>query len=55
MLSHSEVLWTITGYRRIPTDDDEAEEIHLGTLEVLKDTGVFVESQEARDIFSVYF
>jgi trimethylamine--corrinoid protein Co-methyltransferase len=32
--------------------DDEAFEIHLGTLEVLKSTGVFVESQEAREIFS---
>jgi trimethylamine--corrinoid protein Co-methyltransferase len=30
--------------------DDEAYEIHLGTLEVLETTGVFVESQEARDI-----
>lgn len=32
--------------------DDEAYEIHLGTLEVLKTTGVFVESREARDIFA---
>ena len=31
--------------------DDEAYEIHLGTLEVLKTIGIFVESQEARDIF----
>jgi trimethylamine--corrinoid protein Co-methyltransferase len=31
--------------------DDECHEIHLATLEVLKDTGVFVESKEALDIF----
>jgi trimethylamine---corrinoid protein Co-methyltransferase len=30
--------------------DDEAHEIHLATLEVLKDTGVFVESEEAMEI-----
>ena len=32
--------------------DDEVQEIHLGTLEILKTTGVFVESEEAREIFS---
>ncbi len=32
--------------------DDELYEIHLGTLEVLKNTGVYVESEEAREIFS---
>jgi trimethylamine--corrinoid protein Co-methyltransferase len=31
--------------------DDEVHEIHLATLEVLKDTGVFVESDEALAIF----
>ena len=31
--------------------DDELYEIHLGTLEILKTTGVYVESEEARDIF----
>ena len=31
--------------------DDEVHEIHLATLEVLKDTGVFVESEEALAIF----
>jgi trimethylamine--corrinoid protein Co-methyltransferase len=31
--------------------DDEAHEIHLATLEVLKDVGVFVESDEAIEIF----
>ena len=31
--------------------DDEVHEIHLATLEVLKDTGVFVESEEALEIF----
>ncbi len=31
--------------------DDEVHEIHLATLEVLKDTGVFVESEEAMDVF----
>jgi len=28
--------------------DDEVYEIHLGTLEILKTTGVYVESEEAR-------
>ncbi len=31
--------------------DDEVHEIHLATLEVLKDTGVFVESDKAIEIF----
>ena len=31
--------------------DDELEEIHLGTLEVLSETGVFVEHEEALDAF----
>jgi trimethylamine---corrinoid protein Co-methyltransferase len=31
--------------------DDELHEIHLATLEVLKDTGVFVESEEAMEIY----
>lgn len=31
--------------------DDEVHEIHLGTLEVLKDVGIFVESQEALERF----
>ena len=31
--------------------DDEAHEIHLATLEVLRDTGVFVESEEAIAIY----
>lgn len=30
--------------------DDEANEIHLATLEVLKETGVFVESKEALEV-----
>ena len=30
--------------------DDEANEIHLATLEVLKETGVFVESEEALEV-----
>ncbi len=30
--------------------DDEAHEIHLATLEVLKQTGVFVESEEALEV-----
>lgn len=30
--------------------DDEAHEIHLATLEVLKETGVFVESEEALEV-----
>ena len=32
--------------------DDELYEIHLGTLEILKNTGVYVESEEAREIFA---
>ena len=31
--------------------DDELDDIHLGTLEVLEKTGLFVESDEALDIF----
>jgi len=31
--------------------DDEVHEIHLGTLEVLKDVGVFVENEEALERF----
>ncbi len=31
--------------------DDEVHEIHLGTLEILKDVGIFVESQEALERF----
>ena len=31
--------------------DDEVHEIHLGTLEVLKDVGIFVESEEALERF----
>lgn len=31
--------------------DDELEEIHYGTLEVLNDTGVFVEDENALDLF----
>jgi trimethylamine--corrinoid protein Co-methyltransferase len=31
--------------------DDEVHEIHLGTLEILKDVGIFVESEEALERF----
>ena len=31
--------------------DDEVHEIHLGTLEILKDVGVFVENEEALERF----
>ena len=31
--------------------DDELYEIHLATLEVLEKTGLFVEDEEALDIF----
>jgi len=31
--------------------DDEANEIHLATLEILRDTGVYVESEEAIEIY----
>ncbi len=33
--------------------EDELYEIHLGTLEILKTTGVYVESEEAREIFRI--
>ena len=36
---------------RVLTEDDLAD-IHLGTLEVLERTGVFVEDEEAREIFA---
>ena len=36
---------------RVLTDDDLAD-IHLGTIEVLERTGVFVEDEEAREIFA---
>lgn len=32
--------------------DDELEDIHLGTLEVLEKTGIFVESADALDVFA---
>lgn len=32
--------------------DDEIEDIHLGTLEVLENTGIFVENHEALDLFA---
>ena len=32
--------------------DDEANEIHLATLEVMKETGVFVESEEALEVLN---
>jgi trimethylamine---corrinoid protein Co-methyltransferase len=31
--------------------DDELEDIHLGTLEILEKTGIFIESEEALDMF----
>ena len=31
--------------------DDEAREIHLSTLEVMKDVGVFVENDKAMDVY----
>lgn len=31
--------------------DDELDEIHLGTLEVLNETGIFVEDKDALDLF----
>ncbi len=36
---------------RVLTDDDLAD-IHLGTLEVLERTGVFIEDDEAREVFA---
>ncbi|NLE21658.1 MAG: hypothetical protein GX624_02580 [Actinobacteria bacterium] len=36
---------------RVLTDDDLAD-IHLGTIEVLERTGVFVEDEEAREVFA---
>jgi trimethylamine---corrinoid protein Co-methyltransferase len=40
-----------SGFGLSTFSDDEAYEIHLATLEVLKTTGVFVESEEALEIF----
>ena len=31
--------------------DDEVREIHLSTLEVLKDVGIFVENDSAMDVY----
>jgi trimethylamine--corrinoid protein Co-methyltransferase len=39
------------GFRLEVFTDDELREIHLATLEVLGETGVFVEDAEAQDIF----
>ena len=33
--------------------EDQLQEIHLGTLEILKTTGVYVEAEEAREIFRI--
>jgi len=40
-----------TGFSLNVMTDDEVHEIHLGTLEVLKDVGIFVESEEALERF----
>ena len=40
-----------TGFSLNVMSDDEVHEIHLGTLEVLKDVGIFVESKEALERF----
>jgi len=40
-----------TGFSLNVLTDDECHEIHLATLEVLKETGVFVESKEALELF----
>jgi len=39
-----------SGFSMNVMTDDEAHEIHLATLEVLKQTGVFVESEEALEV-----
>jgi trimethylamine--corrinoid protein Co-methyltransferase len=40
------------GFRLEVFTEDELREIHLATLEVLGRTGVFVEDDEAREIFA---
>ena len=40
------------GFRLEVFTDDELQEIHLATLEVLSRTGVFVEDEEALEIFA---
>ena len=40
------------GFRLEGFTDDELNEIHLATLEVLSQTGVFVEDEEALQIFA---
>lgn len=40
------------GFRLDVFTDDELREIHLATLEVLSETGVFVEDDEALDVFA---
>ena len=40
------------GFRLEVFSDDELREIHGATLEVLSRTGVFVEDDEAREIFA---
>ena len=39
------------GFCLEPFTDDELDEIHLATLEVMEKTGVYVEDPEAREIF----
>ncbi len=41
-----------SGFSLNVMSDDEAHEIHLGTLEILKDVGVYVQSEKAREIFA---
>jgi trimethylamine---corrinoid protein Co-methyltransferase len=40
-----------SGFSLNVMSDDEIHEIHLGTLEILKDVGIFVESEEALERF----
>ena len=40
------------GVRFAVLTEDEVTDIHLGTLEVLERTGVFVEDEEAREVFA---
>ena len=48
---HKAGKWRNSGCSLNILTDDEAHEIHLSTLELLKDTGVFVENDEALAIF----
>jgi len=48
---HKAGIWRNSGCSLNILTDDEAHEIHLSTLELLKDTGVFVENDDALETY----